>query len=166
MTLATADSQGNVTSRIVLLKGLEDGRLCFYTNYGSEKGQQMAENPQVALCFFWGHLQRQVRIEGKVTKSERGKSIDYFHTRPRESQLGAHVSQQSSVIDSSRTLQEQFTALESKYHQQEIPCPNHWGGYEVQPTTFEFWQGRPGRLHDRICYRVDGKQWRLSRLSP
>ena len=166
MTLATADAQGRVTSRIVLLKGIEDGRLCFYTNYESEKGQQMAENPEVALCFLWGHLQRQVRIEGKVTKSERGKSIDYFHSRPRESQLGALVSQQSSVIESGRTLQEQFTALESKYKQQEIPCPNHWGGYEVQPTRFEFWQGRPGRLHDRICYRVDGEQWQLSRLSP
>ena len=166
MNLATSDAQGKVTSRIVLLKGIEGGSLCFYTNYESEKGQQMAENPQVSLCFLWGHLQRQVRIEGNVTKSERRKSMEYFHTRPRESQLGAHVSQQSSVIDSSRTLQEQFTALESKYNQQEIPCPDHWGGYEVQPTRFEFWQGRPGRLHDRICYRVDGERWQVSRLSP
>ena len=166
MTLATADSEGKVTSRIVLLKGLEGGRLCFYTNYASEKGKQIAENPNVSLCFLWGHLQRQVRIEGNAMKADRGKSVDYFHSRPRESQLGAHVSRQSSVIDSSRTLQEQFAALESKYHQQEIPCPDHWGGYEVQPTRFEFWQGRPGRLHDRICYRQDGEQWQLSRLSP
>jgi pyridoxamine 5'-phosphate oxidase len=166
MTLATADSEGKVTSRIVLLKGLEGGRLCFYTNYESEKGKQIAENPNVSLCFLWGHLQRQVRIEGNAMKSDRGKSVDYFHSRPRESQLGAHVSRQSSVIDSSRTLQEQFGALESKYHQQQIPCPDHWGGYEVQPTRFEFWQGRPGRLHDRICYRQDGEQWQLSRLSP
>jgi len=166
MTLATADAEGKVTSRVVLLKGIKEGRLCFYTNYESEKGQQMAENPQVSLCFLWGHLQRQVRIEGTVMKSDRSKSIEYFQSRPRESQLGAHVSRQSSVIDSSRALQEQFSALELKYDQQEIPCPDHWGGYEVQPTRFEFWQGRPGRLHDRICYRQAGEQWQLSRLSP
>ena len=166
MTLATADTEGKVTSRIVLLKGIEGGRLCFYTNYESEKGQQIAANPQVSLCFLWGHLQRQVRIEGIAKQSERSKSVDYFHSRPRESQLGAHVSRQSSVIDSSQSLKEQFTALESEYNQQEIPCPDHWGGYEVEPTRVEFWQGRPGRLHDRICYRRDGEQWQLSRLSP
>ncbi len=166
MTLATADTEGNVTARIVLLKGIEGGRLCFYTNYESDKGQQIAANPQVSLCFLWGHLQRQVRIEGIAKQSERSKSVDYFHSRPRESQLGAHVSRQSSVINSSQSLQEQFTALESEYNQQEIPCPDHWGGYEVEPTRVEFWQGRPGRLHDRICYRRDGEQWQLSRLSP
>ncbi|MAI30605.1 MAG: pyridoxamine 5'-phosphate oxidase [Rubripirellula sp.] len=166
MTLATADTEGKVTSRIVLLKGIEGGRLCFYTNYESEKGKQIAENPHVSLCFLWGHLQRQVRIQGIARKSDRSKSVHYFHSRPRESQLGAHVSRQSSVIDSGRVLEEQFTALESKYDQQEIPCPDHWGGYEVQPTTFEFWQGRPGRLHDRICYRWDAEQWQLLRLSP
>ncbi|MGI9466839.1 MAG: pyridoxamine 5'-phosphate oxidase [Rubripirellula sp.] len=166
MTLATADTEGKVTSRIVLLKGIEDGRLCFYTNYKSEKGQQIAANPQVSLCFLWGHLQRQVRIEGIANQSDRSKSVDYFHSRPRESQLGAHVSRQSSVIDSSQTLNEKFSVLESKYNQQEIPCPDHWGGYEVEPTRFEFWQGRPGRLHDRISYRRDGEQWQLSRLSP
>ena len=166
MTLSTAATTGKVTSRIVLLKGIEDGRLCFYTNYESEKGQQIVENPQVSLCFLWGHLQRQVRVEGCASQSDRSKSVDYFHTRPRESQLGAHVSRQSSVIDSRQTLKDQFTALESKYKDQEIPCPDHWGGYEVQPTRFEFWQGRPGRLHDRICYLWDGDQWQLSRRSP
>lgn len=166
MTLATADTEGKVTSRIVLLKGIEDGHFCFYTNYESEKGQQIAANPQVSLCFLWGHLQRQVRIEGNAKQSLRSKSVDYFHSRPRESQLGAHVSRQSSVIDSSQSLNEQFKALESEYNQQEIPCPDHWGGYEVEPTRVEFWQGRPGRLHDRICYRRDGEQWQLSRLSP
>ncbi len=166
MTLATADTEGKVTSRIVLLKGIEGGRLCFYTNYESEKGKQIAENPHVSLCFLWGHLQRQVRIQGIARKSDRSKSVHYFHSRPRESQLGAHVSRQSSVIDSSQTLNEQFSVLESKYNQQEIPCPDHWGGYEVEPTRFEFWQGRPGRLHDRISYRRDGEQWQLSRLSP
>jgi len=166
MTLATADTEGKVTSRIVLLKGIEDGHFCFYTNYESEKGQQIAANPQVSLCFLWGHLQRQVRIEGNAKQSLRSKSVDYFHSRPRESQLGAHVSRQSSVIDSSQSLNEQFKALESEYNQQEIPCPDHWGGYEVEPTRVEFWQGRPGRLHDRICYRRDGEHWQLLRLSP
>jgi len=166
MTLSTADAEGRVTSRVVLLKGIDGGRLCFYTNYESEKGQQMELNPQVSLCFFWGHLQRQVQIEGTVTKSDRGQSADYFHSRPRESQLGAHVSQQSSVIDSRRSLQDEFTALVSRYEGQEIPCPDHWGGYDVQPTRFEFWQGRPGRLHDRICYHNTGDQWQRVRLSP
>ncbi|MCH2180345.1 MAG: pyridoxamine 5'-phosphate oxidase [Mariniblastus sp.] len=166
MTLATADPQGKVTSRIVLLKGIEGGRFCFYSNYESEKGQQIAANPHVSLCFFWGHLQRQVRIEGSAKLSDRNKSVDYFHSRPRESQLGAYVSQQSSVIDSRQLLQEKYTELESEYHQQEIPCPDQWGGYEVEPTRFEFWQGRPGRLHDRVCYRRDRELWTLSRLSP
>jgi pyridoxamine 5'-phosphate oxidase len=166
MTLSTADAEGMVTSRVVLLKGIEGGRLCFYTNYDSTKGQQMALNPQVSLCFLWGHLQRQVRIEGTVTKSDRGQSSNYFRSRPRDSQLGAHVSQQSSVINSYGSLQDEFTALASRYEGQEIPCPDHWGGYDVQPNRFEFWQGRPGRLHDRICYRNTGDQWQVVRLSP
>ena len=166
MTLSTADAGGMVTSRVVLLKGIEGGRLCFYTNYDSTKGQQMALNPQVSLCFLWGHLQRQVRIEGTVTKSDRGQSSNYFRSRPRDSQLGAHVSQQSSVINSYGSLQDEFTALASRYEGQEIPCPDHWGGYDVQPNRFEFWQGRPGRLHDRICYRNTGDQWQVVRLSP
>ena len=166
MTLSTADAEGRVTSRVVLLKGIDGGRLCFYTNYDSEKGQQMELNPQVSLCFLWGHLQRQVRIEGTVTKSDRVQSSDYFHSRPRESQLGAYVSQQSSVVDSSRSLQDQYAVLASRYEGQEIPCPDDWGGYDVQPTRFEFWQGRPGRLHDRICYRKMDAQWQRVRLSP
>ena len=166
MTLSTADLKGNVTSRIVLLKGIEDGRLCFYTNYHSQKGRQIHDNPQVSLCFLWAHLQRQVRIEGTVTKSERSKSADYFRTRPRESQLGAHVSQQSSIVDSSQTLQNRFVELQTEYEQAEIPCPEHWGGYEVQPNRYEFWQGRPGRLHDRICYQLVEDQWQISRLAP
>ena len=166
MTLSTADAEGMVTSRVVLLKGIEGGRLCFYTNYDSKKGQQMALNPQVSLCFLWGHLQRQVRIEGTVTKSDRGQSSNYFRSRPRDSQLGAHVSQQSSVINSYGSLQDEFTALALRYEGQEIPCPDHWGGYDVQPNRFEFWQGRPGRLHDRICYRNTGDQWQVVRLSP
>ena len=166
MTLATSDPAGQVTSRIVLLKGIDRGRLFFYTNYDSTKGQQMAANPHVSLCIHWPHLQRQVRIEGTATKAERGQSEDYFHSRPRDSQLGAHVSQQSSVVSSRQQLEARMQELRAAYKGQTVPCPDNWGGYEVTPNHFEFWQGRPSRLHDRICYRRDNDNWIIERLSP
>lgn len=166
MTLSTAGSDGTVTSRIVLLKGIENGHLYFFTNYESEKGRQIAENPNVSLCFFWPHLERQVRIDGTAAKTERAPSSDYFHRRPRESQLGALVSKQSRKVASRAELEQAVRESEEKWEGQEIPCPDYWGGYEVAPTRFEFWQGRPGRLHDRLCYRPEGDQWEVSRLSP
>ena len=166
MNLATCDPSGRVTSRIVLLKGIDRGRIFFYTNYDSTKGQQMAANPHVSLCLHWAHLQRQVRIEGTVTKAERSQSEDYFHSRPRGSQLGAHVSQQSSVVSSRQALESRMEELRATYEGQTVPCPDNWGGYEVTPTRFEFWQGRPSRLHDRICYRRDNNAWVIERLSP
>jgi pyridoxamine 5'-phosphate oxidase len=166
MTLATSDPSGHVTSRIVLLKGVDRGRLFFFTNYDSTKGQQMAANPQVSLSMHWPQLQRQVRIDGTVKKAERQQSEEYFHSRPRGSQLGAHVSQQSSVVSSREVLEARMEELKTAYENQVVPCPDNWGGYEVTPSRFEFWQGRPSRLHDRICYRLQNDQWIIERLSP
>lgn len=167
MTLSTSDSSGQVTSRVVLLKGIESGKLFFYTNYDSAKGRQMLANPRVSLCFFWPHLQRQVRIEGNVEKTDRALSEAYFQKRPRASQLGARVSEQSSVIESRKILEQRMSDLESEFADRDVPCPENWGGYEVTPIRFEFWQGRPSRLHDRVCFELqDGDSWSIQRLSP
>ena len=166
MTLATSSPTGHVTSRIVLLKGIDQGKLYFYTNYESTKGQQVDSNPAVALCIHWQHLQRQVRVEGTVAKTGRAQSESYFTTRPRGSQLGALVSQQSSVVASRQVLQDRMIALEKRFADQPVPCPVHWGGYEVTPIVIEFWQGRPSRLHDRIRYRREADAWITERLSP
>jgi pyridoxamine 5'-phosphate oxidase len=166
MTLATSSPGGHVSSRIVLLKGIDQGKLSFFTNYESTKGQQIGANPMVSLCIHWPHLQRQVRVEGTVTKSERAQSEDYFHARPRGSQLGAHVSQQSAVVANRQALDDRMSDLESQYADQRVPCPSNWGGYEVRPDIIEFWQGRSSRLHDRLRYRRDADGWVIERLSP
>ena len=167
MTLSTFDGV-SVHNRIVLLKGLEDGVLTFYSNYRSAKAQQIEACPNVAACFHWPHNQRQVRVSGVVKKSSRAKSEDYFQTRPRESQLGACVSEQSSVVPSREALEKTMDDLQSQYAGRAIPCPSHWGGYEITASRWEFWQGRPGRLHDRICYRRENPDtgWVLERLAP
>ena len=167
MTLATADSQGKPSARIVLLKGLDDTGFVFYTNYKSHKAQQLAENPTAALVFWWVELERQVRIEGTVEKVSEAESEEYFASRPIGSQLGAWASPQSRVIESRRVLEEKTWELEQKYANQKIPKPPHWGGYRLIPTEIEFWQGRPNRLHDRLCYRQqsDGS-WLRERLAP
>ncbi len=166
MTLATASSDGTVTSRIVLLKGVEEGRFVFYTNYGSVKGQHLQQNPRVSLCFFWPHLERQVLIDGVAAKVSRQRSEQYFHSRPRESQVGAWTSAQSSVVDGRDVLQQRYQQLTDQFNGDVVPLPDQWGGYEVTADRIEFWQGRPSRLHDRIQYRRDQDQWEIQRLSP
>lgn len=167
MTLATADRSGLVTSRVVLLKGVDADAIRFYSNYESTKGKQLAENPQASVNFHWAYLGRQVRMRGGVAKTSRADSETYFHSRPRGSQIGAAVSQQSSVIDSREQLEQKRAELESKYEGQPVPLPDNWGGYALTPVVIEFWQGRSDRLHDRVVYEkaADGT-WTRCRISP
>ncbi|MFA6596328.1 MAG: pyridoxamine 5'-phosphate oxidase [Ignavibacteriaceae bacterium] len=166
MTLATSSGDGLPNARIVLLKGFDKNGFVFYTNYESHKGQELEYNPKVALLFFWKELARQVRIKGKVEKISRKESDEYFHSRPKESQLGAWASNQSSEIPDRKFLEERFKTLQKKFGGKEIPLPPHWGGYRVVPFEIEFWQGRENRLHDRIVYRLVENDWKISRLSP
>lgn len=152
MTLATANMWGLPSARIVLLKGLDEEGFVFFTNYDSEKGRQIAEEESVALLFFWKELERQVRIEGVARKISAQESDDYFHSRPKGSQIGAVASPQSQVIEGRTELEEKVKELEAQYTDSEIPRPEHWGGYRVIPEKVEFWQGRNNRLHDRIVF--------------
>lgn len=166
MTLATVGEGGRPSARIVLLKGLQEGGFSFYTNYTSRKGQELAKDPNGALVFFWPELERQVRIEGLIETLLPEESEAYFETRPLESQLGAWASNQSSVVADRTVLEERYKALEKEYKGKQVPMPAHWGGYLLKPTTIEFWQGRPGRLHDRILYRKENQSWKIERLAP
>lgn len=166
MTLATASKDGHPSARIVLLKGVEETGFQFYTNYSSRKGQELTENPHAALCFFWPSLERQVRIEGRVKKLSRATSEEYFKQRPRESRLGAWASNQSSKVDSREVLEKKFEEVRKKFEGEEIPLPDFWGGFVLQPERVEFWQGRKGRMHDRICYEKQNDGWNIFRLSP
>ncbi len=166
MTLATADQQGNVTSRIVLLKSVQPEGFAFFTNYQSIKGRQLADNPQASLCFFWPHLERQVRVDGTVKTVAAAISDEYFQSRPRDSQLGALLSEQSVPVADRATLETRFESLRQEYQDRPIPRPEHWGGYLVQPQRIEFWQGRPNRIHDRICYTLQQDTWAIQRLCP
>jgi len=166
MTLATSDRFGKPTARIVLLKGIDEDGFVFYTNYESKKGRDLVENPQAALVFFWPELERQVRIEGVVSKVSEETSSEYFHSRPIGSQIGAMASPQSKVISDRESLERKVEQLTTQYADQEIPRPLHWGGYLVEPTHIEFWQGRPSRLHDRIVYDLVEGSWIINRLAP
>jgi pyridoxamine 5'-phosphate oxidase len=166
MMLSTADVNGNSSARIVLLKEIDDRGFVFYTNYESRKGKDLKENPKAALTFYWDELRRQIRIEGKIEKLSIATSKEYFSSRPRESQIGAWVSEQSSVIPNRDFLENKYAEFEEKFGNEEIPLPDFWGGYRVIPNYFEFWQGRENRLHDRICYKKENDEWKIFRLAP
>ena len=167
MTLATATHDGRPSSRIVLMKGFDNNGFVFYTNYLSRKGKEIARNPLGALLFFWGTLERQVRIEGTIEKISKEESVKYFLTRPRASQLGAVVSPQSQEIASRDILDKKWQDAEAEYKDKEVVKPSYWGGYILKPRLIEFWQGRRSRLHDRILYKkIDNKNWKKVRLAP
>lgn len=164
MNVATVEN-GKPSSRMVLLKALNEQGFVFFTNYHSRKGKQIEQNPNVALTFFWAELERQVRIEGTIEKLSEQASDDYFQSRPYTSRIGAWASEQSQVISSKNTLLARAAQFAIKYPIQ-VPRPAHWGGYLIRPTYLEFWQGRPSRLHDRICYQLEKGKWVKERLAP
>jgi len=166
MTLTTIGLDGFPRGRVVLLKKYDEKGFYFYTNYESSKGKAIENNNRVSLSFFWPVMERQVIIKGIAERTSLEDSTNYFHSRPKGSQLGAVVSDQSSVIDSREELETRLKALEKEYENKEVPKPSTWGGYLVRPSEFEFWQGRPNRLHDRIQYRLEGLDWNIERLSP
>lgn len=166
MTLATADADGVPSARTVLLKGYGEYGFVWYTNYSSRKGQSLEQNPRAALLFFWPELERQIRVAGGVSKLSHQESELYFHSRPRESQLGAWASHQSSVVASRSELEESYAAVQRRFADGVIPLPPTWGGYRLVPESIEFWQGRPSRMHDRIYYRSQGGIWIIERLAP
>jgi pyridoxamine 5'-phosphate oxidase len=167
MTVATATRDGVPSARMVLLKGFDERGFVFYTNYESQKGRELAENPVAALVFHWVELHRQVRVAGAVVRVSAEESDAYFQSRPRGSRLGAWVSHQSTVLTGRDELETRLAALTDEYGEGEIPLPPYWGGYRVTPSAVEFWQGRPSRLHDRLRYsRQSDGSWRIERLSP
>jgi pyridoxamine 5'-phosphate oxidase len=167
MTLATATPDGKPSARVVLLKGFDEQGFAFFTNYDSEKGRELEANPFAALVFYWTQLERQVRIAGAVERTSREDSAAYFHSRPVGSQLGAWASKQSEVIDARQVLDARLMEVTERYENGDVPLPPHWGGYRVKPESFEFWQGRPNRLHDRFRYsRQANGTWLIDRLAP
>jgi pyridoxamine 5'-phosphate oxidase len=166
MTLATATPDGRPSARMVLLRGFDQRGFCFYTNYESRKGAELAANPLAALVFWWGELERQVRIEGRVEPTSRSESETYFHSRPPGSQLSAAVSPQSRVIDGRASLERRVTELAAARPDGQVPLPDFWGGFRLVPEVVEFWQGRPDRLHDRLRYRRADDGWKIERLAP
>jgi pyridoxamine 5'-phosphate oxidase len=167
MHLATVNEQGKPSSRIVLLKGIEKEGFVFYTNYQSKKGKELDQNPACAITFFWADIERQVRMEGVAERVDTKTSETYFQSRPRGSQIGAWASPQSSVVKDRLILEQRFLEIEKKFETQKaLPRPHQWGGYRIDPLLIEFWQGRAGRLHDRIQFtKVEGV-WRIDRLAP
>lgn len=166
ISLATVDAQGKPSVRIVLFKGFYQGGFTFYTNYESRKGQELKNNPHVAFAFYWSRLGKQVRVEGKATVMSHDESEKYFHSRPRDSQLGAWASPQSQPISSQVVLKERYEELNAQYDGQTIPCPPFWGGYVVHPERIEFWKDQPYRLHERVCYTKKEDAWTMTRLAP
>jgi pyridoxamine 5'-phosphate oxidase len=166
MTLATVTPKGTPTARIVLLKGYDENGFVFFTNYLSDKGKELANNPTAALVFFWKELERQIRIEGTVEKVSNEENDAYFNSRPAGSKIGAWASHQSAVIEYRQVIEQNVQKYTEIFDTENIPRPDHWGGYKVTPHLIEFWQGRSSRLHDRIQYRKDEQEWIKERLSP
>jgi len=166
MVLSTVDQLGNPESRVVLLKELTPEGLIFFTNYHSKKGLQISHNPNVSVVFFWSETERQVRIKGYAEKISESASIDYFRSRPRDSQIGAWTSPQSQVIQSHEDLENSFLHYQTYFQDHEIDKPPHWGGFLIRPECFEFWQGRSNRLHDRIEFSYQNQHWVIRRLAP
>jgi pyridoxamine 5'-phosphate oxidase len=166
MTLATATPDGKPSARMILLKQVDADGFVFFTNYRSAKAEQLDANPYAAMVFYWAVLDRQVRVEGSVVRISAQESRDYFKTRPRESQIGAWASAQSTVIPGRDVLEQRAKELEALYCDREVDCPEHWGGYRLKPERIEFWKSRVGRLHDRILYQRSGDGWTITRLAP
>jgi len=167
MTLATSTADGAPSARIVLLKGFDERGFIFFTNYLSQKGKELSQNPNAALVFFWKELERQVRVEGTVEKLGENESDDYYNSRPRESRIGAWASAQSEKVAARDVIENNYQLFYDRYKDQNIARPPHWGGYIVKPFKMEFWQGRSSRLHDRILYSLQtASDWKIDRLSP
>lgn len=166
MTISTIGKDGFPKNRVVLLKEFDESGFIFYTNYTSDKGQALEYNPHVCISFFWPQMERQVIIKGIAEKSSEEKAVEYFNSRPRGSQLGAWASNQSSEVASRSILEEKLQDLEVQFKDKEVPKPETWGGYLIRPIDFEFWQGRPNRLHDRIYYSGTKNNWNFKRLAP
>jgi pyridoxamine 5'-phosphate oxidase len=165
MVVASASADGRPSSRLVLLKGFSPAGWVFFTNLGSRKGVELQANPHVSLLFPWHSLERQVRVDGRAAVLDRDEVATYFETRPRGSQLGAHASHQSREVGSRQELDDAWAAADAAYPD-EVPVPDEWGGFRVEPDAVEFWQGRAGRMHDRLVYRRDGDSWSVHRLAP
>ncbi|HEX9829902.1 MAG TPA: pyridoxamine 5'-phosphate oxidase [Bacteroidota bacterium] len=166
MTLATATKDGKPSARMVLLKEVDERGFLFFTNYGSRKGEELAANPNASLLFYWDALERQVRVEGTIERASQEESKTYFDSRPFASRIAAAISHQSKVVASREELEQRFHELAAQSQDNDVPLPPYWGGFRVLPHTFEFWQGRENRLHDRIRYSVHGGNWQIERLSP
>ncbi|HEX6710528.1 MAG TPA: pyridoxamine 5'-phosphate oxidase [Rubrobacter sp.] len=166
MTLATASGEGKPSARVVLLKGYDERGFVFYTNYEGRKARELEANPTCALLFYWGELERQVRVEGRARRISGEESDAYFLSRPRGSRIGAWASEQSRPVEDRSVLEERVRKLEAEYDGREIPRPPFWGGYRVEPEVIEFWQGRENRMHDRLVYRRSGGGWKIERLQP
>ena len=165
MALATADKSGTPSARIVLLKNIDEKGLTFYTNYTSKKSSDLLENPKASVVFFWKELERQLRVTGSVEKVSKEESEEYFKSRPYDSKIGAWASKQSREVPDRKSLEASFEEYKNKFPG-EVPLPDFWGGFRIVPERFEFWQGRPGRLHDRVVYLKENDSWKIVRLAP